>query len=259
MRRTPAAQMFRFGERALRGLLYRMEATRVRYRRPAGTIDGCDYFRNNDILIPIVPGVFSDNIIGAIRAGYYEAHEAAALRNLIAPGEIVLEVGAGCGFISTCCAKNENTRAVHCVEANPKLIDVIKLTHRLNEVDVTLYHEILAKADGQTDFFVHDDFWASGTHSFLGKPIKVKTTSFQKRLDEIRPTLLIVDIEGGEESLFEDVTLSSVRKIMLEVHQPTIGPAGMKKVFDLLSAQGFHYDMGHSSHSVVTFSHVDRQ
>jgi len=37
-----------------------------------------------------------------------------------------------------------------------------------------------------------------------------------------------------------------------------IGRRGVKRVFDLLSAQDFHYDVWHSTRSIVTFSHVDR-
>jgi FkbM family methyltransferase len=213
---------------------------------------------NHDVLIPILPEIFSENIIRSIHAGTYEAHEAKELNALIQPGEVILEIGAGCGFISTCCAKNPNTKAVFCVEANPRLIDIIRLTHEINGVEVTVFHEILSQETGEVDFYLHEDFWASGTHSFLGKPVKVKTTPFQQRLDEIKPTMLVIDIEGGEETLFDNVDLTGVKKILLEVHQPTIGRHGMKKLFDLLSAQNFHYDMWHSMHSVVTFSHVDR-
>ena len=53
-------------------------------------------------------------------------------------------------------------------------------------------------------------------------------------------------------------TLTGIKKIMVELHQPTIQRRGVKKVFDLLSAQSFHYDVWHSSRSVVTFSHVER-
>lgn len=217
-----------------------------------------EYLKHRGVTIPIIPGVFSEQIIQAVRVGTYEASEAGELDALIQPNEIILEIGAGCGFISTYCAKNPHTKAVYSVEANPALIDVIRLTHQLNKVQVTLYHEILAKAEGETDFYVHQDFWASGTHSFLGKPVKVKTTSFQQRLAEIRPTMLIVDIEGGEDGLFEGIDLTGVKKIMLEVHQPTIGRRGVKRLFDQLSAQDFHYDMWHSCRSIVTFSHVDR-
>jgi FkbM family methyltransferase len=209
-------------------------------------------------MLPIVPGEFSDNVVGSIRSGDYEAHEAAELDALIQPGEVILEIGAGCGFISTYCAKNSHTAAVFCVEANPRLIEVIRLTHRVNNVTATVYNEIPAREDGEADFFVHQDFWASGTHSFLGTPIKVPATSFQRRLDEIQPSMLIVDIEGGEETLFEGVNLAGVKKIMLELHQPTIGRRGVKRVFDLLSAQEFHYDVWHSTRSIVTFSHVER-
>lgn len=217
-----------------------------------------EYVHHRGIVIPIIPEVFSKQIIEAIRNGTYEVSEAGEIDALIQPNEIILEIGAGCGFISSYCAKNPHAKAVYCVEANPALIDVIRLTHKLNQVQVTLYHEVLAKKAGEIDFFVHEDFWASGTHSFLGKPVKVKTTSFQRRLIEIRPTMLIVDIEGGEDGLFDSVDLTGVKKIMIEIHQPTIGRRGVKRLFDQLSGQNFHYDMWHSCRSIVTFSHVDR-
>ena len=225
---------------------------------PAAVVESHECYNNRGVLLPVVPGIFSDPIAASVRSGRYEEYEAAELDGLIQPGEVILEIGAGCGFISTYCAKNPHTQRLHCVEANPGLIEVIRLTHRINGVDVTIHHEILGREDGETDFFVNEDFWASGTHSFLGKPVRVPVTSFQKRLDETRPTMLIVDIEGGEETLFEDVDLTGVKKIMVEMHQPTIGRRGVKRVFDLLSARDFCYDMWHSTHSVVTFSHVDR-
>ena len=220
--------------------------------------DTIEYVNNSGVLIPIVPTVYSEDIIQCIRSGAYEASEANELDSLIQPDEIILELGAGVGFISTICAKNQNAKAVFCVEANPDLINIAKLTHKINNVDVTLYNELLAKEDGKTDFFVHEDFWASGVHSWLGKRITVKTTKFQNRLNQIKPTMLIIDIEGGEETLFEEVDLTGVKKIMIEIHQPTIGRRGVKKLFDLLSAQNFHYDIWHSCRQIVTFSHIDR-
>jgi FkbM family methyltransferase len=227
-------------------------------RVPVTTIEGYECFENRGVLIPVVPGIFSADITKTVRLGNYEAHEASLLDGLIQPEEVILEIGAGCGFISTYCAKNPHTKKVFCVEANPNLIGAIKLTHKVNGVSVTVFNEVLGKEDGETDFYLHRDFWASGTHSFLGTPIRVKTTAFQSRLDQIRPTMLIVDIEGGEEMLFECADFKGVKKIVLELHQWTIGRRGIKKVFDLLSAQDFHYDVWHSFYSVVTFSHVDR-
>ncbi|NTU63931.1 MAG: FkbM family methyltransferase, partial [Chloroflexi bacterium] len=217
-----------------------------------------EYVHHRGVIIPIIPEVFSIQIIEALQKGTYETSEANELDGLIQPNETILEIGAGCGFISSYCAKNPHTKAVYCVEANPALIDVIRLTHTINQVQVTLYHEVLAKEAGEIDFYVHEDFWASGIHSSLGKPVKVKTTSFQQRLSEIKPTMLIIDIEGGEDRLFDGIDLTGVKKIMLEIHQPTIGRRGVKRLFDQLSEQQFHYDAWHSCRSIVTFSHIDR-
>lgn len=229
--------------------------------RPVEVSGDYEVHNNRGVLIPVVPAIFSEGIADLVRAGHYEEHEAAELDSLIRPDEIILEIGAGCGFISTYCAKNPCTKSVHCVEANPDLIDLIHLTHRLNNVTASVYNEILAREDGEADFFLHKDFWGSGTISSLGtanKPvIKVPTTRFQRRLDEIRPTMLVIDVEGGEETLFEDVSLTSVQRIMLELHPHLIGRSGVKRLFDLLSAQGFCYDVWHSTRSIVTFSHVD--
>ena len=233
-------------------------ATNLKIEDEATDLTPSEYVDHRGVIIPIFPEVFSGSIIKALWDGTYETSEANELDGLIQPNEIILEIGAGCGFISSYCAKNPHTKAVYCVEANPALIEVIKLTHKLNKVGVTLYHEVLAKEAGEIDFYIHKDFWASGTHSFLGKPVKVKTTPFQQRLAEIRPTMLIIDIEGGEDGLFDDIDLAGVKKIMLEIHQPTIGRRGVKRLFDQLSEQNFHYDAWHSCRSIVTFSHIDR-
>ncbi|MDD5037250.1 MAG: FkbM family methyltransferase [Methylococcaceae bacterium] len=217
------------------------------------------YINHMGVDIYVDPSLFSGPIVESIIKGSYESHEASQVNSLIQPGEVILEIGAGCGFISTFAAKNPNCTKVYAVEANPALIPVIQKTHEKNGVDITLYNEILGKEEGYVDFYLHEDFWASGTHSWLGKrSVKVKTTPFQMRLEQIRPTMIVCDIEGGELDLFDGVNLAGVKKILMELHQPTIGRHGMKKLFDNLSAQNFHYDVFHSYYSVVTFSHVDR-
>ena len=76
--------------------------------------------------------------------------------------------------------------------------------------------------------------------------------------ERYRPTMLIVDIEGGEEFLFRDVALTGIKKIYMELHQNVISRVGMKNVFDFMSSRDFHYDQHHSRGSVVLFSHVLR-
>lgn len=224
--------------------------------RPTGDVETINYC---GLTLELPSTFLTPTIRDAFARNYYEAEERNELASLLQEGEVVLEVGAGIGFISTLCAKDERVRAVYAVEANPGLIPICRRTHELNGVQVTVYNEVLAREDGIAEFHIHQDFWASSTTGWPGSVrTTVKQTSFQRRLDEIAPTLLIVDIEGGELTLFDDVRLPTVRKIMVEVHMPVIGRAGVKHLFDTLSAQGFHYDPHHSNRAIVTFSAIDR-
>jgi hypothetical protein len=74
----------------------------------------------------------------------------------------------------------------------------------------------------------------------------------------LSPTMLIVDIEGGEKFLFDNVELPGVQKVYIELHQDIIGRSGIKQVFDFFSARNFHYDVLNSYGNVVLFSHVSR-
>jgi FkbM family methyltransferase len=198
-------------------------------------------------------------IAKALEEGWYERPEALRLTDSLEENDVVMELGAGLGFLSALAKKLVPSVRVAAFEANPELIPVIKRTHEINNVEVSVYNEMLGKEDGVAQFYVTHDFWASSAgRSFGGEPETVPVASFQRRLDEIKPTMLIVDIEGGEADIFEGVSLAGVKKIMIELHQNVIGRSGMKKVFDLLSAQDFHYDQWHSSKAIVTFSHVGR-
>ena len=210
-----------------------------------------------DVLLEIPNAMLNERMRKAFSSGGYEASETRFLKNCIEPGEIVLELGAGVGFISTIVGRHPQTAAVHAVEANPKLIPVIKRTHALNGVTATVYNEVLGPRDGTTDFSIAHSFIASSVSGVWGgTKIQVPMTRFQKRLDDIRPTMLIVDIEGGENSLFDGVRLDTVRRIMIEVHQDVIGLEGIKHVFDTLSTDGFSYNSKFSTGHVVTFTRV---
>ncbi|WP_161140097.1 FkbM family methyltransferase [Propylenella binzhouense] len=203
--------------------------------------------------------VLTDRMRQAFSHNFYEVEESEELPYLLQDGEVVLELGAGVGFISTLCAKDPRVSKVFAIEANPALIPICRRTYELNDVSVTIFNEMVGPQSGHATFHVHKDFWASSTMPGEGAtPVEIPVTSFQQRLDEIQPTMLIVDIEGGEVDLFDGVNLACVRKIMLEIHQYAIGRLGVKKLFDTLSAQNFHYEQWHSRRGIVTFSAVDR-
>ncbi|WP_051440413.1 FkbM family methyltransferase [Ensifer aridi] len=218
------------------------------------------------IELAIDPSFMSPKMIEVIKANRYEAQESRQIGRIIQSNEIVLEIGAGIGFISALIAKNPLTKSLVSFEANPVLIPQITDTLTRNvgpsggkwEVrNAVLMNGLAPEA---VNFYIHKDFWASSLDPAAGfeRTERVKVENFNAVLASIRPTMIVCDIEGGEIELFRNADLSGVKKVFLEVHQRRIGRRAMKELFDYFHARDFHYDQAHSEGAVVLFSHVDR-
>jgi FkbM family methyltransferase len=217
----------------------------------------------NEVKLAIDPELMSPTLIDVIRAGKYEGAEAREIPRIVQPGERIVELGTGIGFIALTALRTGKVDLLAGYEANPRLIPLIEKNAELNGMRFEVHNAVVdPKEDGGTvSFYLRRDFWAS---SMLPGPfgyqeeIGVPRVSFAAMRDRYRPTMLIVDIEGAEEHLFRDVALTGIKKIYMELHQNVIGRVGMKNVFDFMSSRDFHYDQHHSRGSVVLFSHVLR-
>lgn len=204
----------------------------------------------------------SPRLIEAIRSRQYEAAEARGIRRFLQPGDVVLEIGAGMGFVTTLMLQNPATERVVSFEANPLLIPIIQRTLSDNGVGdqrFELHNAVLGTQDtGSVDFHIHRDFWASSLRKVDGtvRTCQVPLMSFDKTIRTVRPDVIVCDIEGGEKDLFSDCDLSGVRNVYLELHQRVLGPAGMRDLFQAFHDRGFHYNQNHSSGAVVLFSRV---
>ena len=65
-------------------------------------------------------------------------------------------------------------------------------------------------------------------------------------LREYRPHLVIMDIEGAEEHLFDAPWPDHVRVVMMELHPGRYPDTVIKRIVDCLSASGMTYDPGPS-------------
>jgi len=214
-------------------------------------------FRYRGVELEIPKRLLTSNMQKSFDHKYYEAAEADALPKILTDGDIVMEVGGGVGFISTLCKMDPRVKEVHTFEANPALVPVIARTGELNRVDLNVYDELLLGYNGHASFYVSNDFWASSTRKH-GQEITVPCRKLEERLAEIRPTVLIVDIEGGEQTFFDGADLSGIDRIMLELHSGWIGGAGVLHVFQVLSDNSFYYDQANSSGAIVTFRRLRR-
>ena len=212
-------------------------------------------FTLSGIFLEIPRSMLTPELWLAFEAGYYEGSEISALRSAIRPGDTVLEVGAGVGFISAFVQRALGATTVWVIEANEALIPTIHRTHQLNNVSATVLTGVAGRSDGPVSFHHQAAFWAS---SVLPLPDSQATTvpgiDLGRVICEMQPDVLVVDIEGGERDLFAGLDLSGVRKIVVEVHHPQIGSSGIAECFAALQNAGFAYDPDGSAGTNVVFT-----
>jgi len=220
-------------------------------------IDYSEVFTVSGVKIPNVAEVITPKIEKTMRSGRYEAGEVENLRRLMLPGDRVLELGAGIGLLSTVAAQFEGVESVTCIEANPEMVPIIAETHRINGVgNVDLRNAVVTGDDapGKVPFYFRGSFWASSM-SPEGLPYtrveELDTVPLSALIEELHPTIIACDIEGGEMGLFDGVDLSGVRTIVLETHPKVYGEEGRRALLRGLARKGFHVDAADKPSSVV--------
>jgi FkbM family methyltransferase len=197
---------------------------------------------NHGVMLPVKHALVSPGIAREIYFGDYEAKEIEIISRRLAADDVVFEVGAGLGFLSAYCAKRTGAERVFAYEANPELIPLIRETYARNQVAPILTNALLANGDGEREFHLEDEFWASSAHRGGGRSIIVRQLDRDTELARIKPSFLIVDIEGGEAEFFAGAELSTVRKICVETHPDVLGDRLLSEMIAGLVAKGFALD-----------------
>ena len=185
----------------------------------------------------------------AISRGGYERDELRLIGMVLSPSDVVLEVGAGLGVVSAYCAKRLGSSRVFAFEANPDLEPRIRETYVLNGVEPTLEMCAIRATSGRVTLYRTKHLFSSSLiqRNAGALAIEVPGKALSYVVEKIRPTLLIVDVEGAEGELFDRAQLPGVTKIMLELHERVIGEDKARQLRGALNALGFREDPGLSS------------
>lgn len=172
--------------------------------------------------------------------GTYEWPELNALQEKLTPDDVVMELGAGIGLVSACCARAIGSDRVFAYEANPLMEWHIRDTYALNGVSPNLEMCLLGETDGLRTFYVHDAFWESSSiaDGRTAKAITVPCRGFNDELARVNPTFLVIDIEGGELEICRNTRFHEVRKVLIELHEK-LGIKGLHAVRSALYRAGF--------------------
>lgn len=217
----------------------------------------------NGIKLSVPDTMLNDRLRGKLSGGGYEAHEAHAAQMRLRPGNRVLELGAGVGYISSVCAAITGPDNVVTVEANPEMLPVIRGNLERNGYSgVQLIHGAVAALEGDQDTIEFDPkktFWAGKLADMESDPdtvVSVPVLRLPDLLARHRPHVVIMDIEGAEQQLFDAPWPRHVRSVMMELHPRQYPDSVIKKIVDCMSVSGLTYDPVPSRGRILGFRRV---
>jgi FkbM family methyltransferase len=185
--------------------------------------------------------------IRRIRTARYEGEEIAGALAVCRPGDRVVEFGTGLGLVSAVVARHAQPESLLSFEANADLIPHIRALHALNglEARITLRNAVVLSAPeppATVPFYRGPSYLGNSLIDRPGRamqPVAVATERWQAVVAESRPTVLIMDIEGGELDFLIHADLSALRAIVLEFHPELYGHDGMRRCREALHRAGF--------------------
>ena len=186
--------------------------------------------------------------IARIQEARYEGAEIAGALHVVGPGDRVLELGAGLGIVGAVTQLNARPAAMISFEANPNMIPHIEALYALNRIKskITLHNKVLLSAKDapeKVEFYLRNSFLGSSLNDTAARettPVTIPTSRYEPLRKRFKPTVLLMDIEGGELAFLRHANLEGLRAIVLEFHPDHYGNAGMRACKDILRAAGFH-------------------
>lgn len=171
----------------------------------------------------------------------YEDTERNILLKILKPGQKVVELGTGLGFISLLAARTCGSDNVSTFEANPIIEPLIRENFRLNGIEPRLNMNAVTCDGRKLSFNASDNIISSSQfeRGVSGRALEIDSVAFVEVLRDHSPDVLIMDVEGGEYELLMLDDLGAVEHIIVELHPHIIGPERVDKIRDHLVAKGF--------------------
>jgi FkbM family methyltransferase len=199
----------------------------------------------------------------ALATGRYESGESAAVKRHLEPGDKYLDLGAGAGYVSSVAARVVGGANVVSVEANADMIKFLENNLQANgAAGATVLHgAVVADSHGgdTVNFAQRDAFWASSIATEAA-PQNIVHAVPALRLSDLlaryQPSVVVMDVEGAEVELCQQLWPDCVRLLIMEIHTGKYPPASVKAIFDGLSRSNMTYMPWGSRGEVVVFQRV---
>ncbi|SNS19609.1 FkbM family methyltransferase [Tropicimonas sediminicola] len=194
-------------------------------------------------------------VLRGLAGGSYESHEVAMARHALRPGDRVLELGAGLGYVACATLSGQQGIQWRSAEANPRLIPVIEQNRALNGVSFDLEHAAYGVTDGPVQLALsHHGFWAA---SLLDEgdagSVEVPGVDGARAIAAYAPSFLIMDIEGAEYDILARLDLAGIERLLVEFHPSLVDKATHTAILGRLISEGFVIDTDCGMGQVLLF------
>ena len=220
-------------------------------------------FEIDGIHLVVPDQMLNPKLSDKLSTGGYEAHEAHAARMRLREGQRVLELGSGIGYIASVCASITGAENVITVEGNPNMLPVIRGNLERNGFSeaLVLHGAVggMKSAAAPIEFDNKKTFWAARIADMDTAPdsvVSVPHLGLGDLLKTYRPHVVIMDIEGAEEHLFDAPWPTFVRAVMMELHPGRYSDVVIKRIVDCMSVSGLTYDPLSSRGRILGFRRV---
>lgn len=197
------------------------------------------------------------SVIRFINDGSYECQELRILKEKLVSSDRVIELGTGIGFIAAQCARLAGDDSVFTFEANGTMEPAIRELFRKNNVNP--YFEVAMLTDSTNpgfDFTISTDYLASSQkrNDESGMKINIPVLDINSAIRKIKPTYLVMDIEGNEYEAIKDITdFGTITKIQFELHPKLLSTEKIEFIFQKLERYNFIKDTGVSTETNFFF------
>ncbi|WP_341862796.1 FkbM family methyltransferase [Gymnodinialimonas sp. 57CJ19] len=209
-------------------------------RRKWHLMKGTSSYTHKGVRLRTGPKDIPSAVRGHIFKGTYEAVEAELVKEVVAPGNKVLEVGTGIGFVSILCAKIAGEGNVTSYEANPAMGDVIRKNYAENGLQSDLRMHAVTVNGSPIQFFADANVLSSSMidRNLPTTEITVESDAMADVMERVAPDVIVMDVEGAEVDLLSSADLSDVHSMIVEVHPHIVGAEKIAAMETALAEKG---------------------
>ena len=211
------------------------------------------WIRQGPVRLAVDADMIDPWILRFMAMGQYEAQEADLLAETLTPGDSVVELGAGVGFMALMVRHLAPGARYRGAEANPQLFDLIRRNLAMaGAEDIDIRNEILGRSEGTEPFYLAQRYWSSSLVRAEGtEAVQVPALRLADVLKEQEASYLLIDIEGGEYDLLPHVELGPVQKVLIEMHPERTDRRTHSAALRSLLEAGFELDGALSKRNVL--------